>query len=636
MHPTLIAEYLCNRQPLPVRARLIEDEGFGARFHLKSRSVITVGDILTVDQHDLIVAARRALSRQEEQRLVDLNDTEIVVAADQGAVVLRRAEEGEKGREVRFPELAILSSRPDDRTEALNRLLDRIGPAAPDFSRQRQAVEERELSDDEIDELLEERYNGVAALQARAAAAFEGQTPGLAELIPDALNYYERFCGPNPGVTGPEEYVGVALPTYRKELLRRDLARGLDICLLGALRDDLMPGSWTGHLSDDELWDALSVCDPDCNPVSLLGALDIALHRQHDGRYQDFAEDAVKKLVQEEYPRPDGADTYELLPLFAELVLDRINGLDGGASRAPYWKRMCAWMQAGLLARTSLHLKIDVDRLRRWARSQRSPAMTYAAILDLRQEPMFRASDMSCDSFRAETIGVLAELRSRHETAGRATPQSRDIDNAMSAIADRGSPLRWAQPGPLEGHRRPAETKNRNLPPEVAEKLTQELAGDSGGLAFSKLAYFSQCFDLGQELLRHARTAIAQVNLDCGNPERQERLTRLGEACMIAAAQRDVELARAIGARVVSTAPGADSGDGAIAILRVLLLAGAAFENQEEWAEWLEQRLFELAARLPTGEPSQLFLSHMGELKKVLDLTLAIHTRAEAMASAAN
>ncbi len=105
---------------------------------------------------------------------------------------------------------------------------------------------------------------------------------------------------------------------------------------------------------------------------------------------------------------------------------------------------------------------------------------------------------------------------------------------------------------------------------------------------------------------------------------------------MVAAAQRDVELARAIGARVLSAAPAADSGDEAVATLRVLLLAGAAFENEEEWVEWLEQRLFELAARLPTGEPSQVFLRHMDELKKMLDLTLAIHARAEAMASAAN
>ncbi len=557
------------------------------------------------------------------------------MAADEDAVVLSCTEEGEV-REFRLPELAILSSRPDKRMQVLGQLLDQLGPAAPDFSALRQAAEERELSDDEVGELLAERYDGVAALQARAAAAFEEKTPGLDELVPDALGYYERFCGPDPAAAGPDAYLTTVLPTYRQELLRRDLARGLDICLLGGLRDDLMPGAWTGHLSDGELWDTLSACDPSRDPVSLLGALDIALYRQHDGRYQDFAEDAVKKLVEETFPRPDGTDVYELLPIFAKLVLDRINGLEGGMPRAPHWKRMCAWMQAGLLGRMSLHLKVDVDHLRRWAGAQRAPATAYAVILDYRREPMYRASDMSRDAFHAEVIGRLATLRSRHEGAGREVPRSSDIDGAMSAMADRGLPLGWALPGPLEGHRRPAEANDRDLPAEVAEKLTQELAGDPGGPAWSKLVYFSQCFDLGQELLRRAREAVGQVTLDCGKPERRERLAHLGEGCMVAAAQRDVELARAIGARVLSAAPAADSGDEAVATLRVLLLAGAAFENEEEWVEWLEQRLFELAARLPTGEPSQVFLRHMDELKKMLDLTLAIHARAEAMAAAAN
>ena len=45
----------------------------------------------------------------------------------------------------------------DDRTVALARLLDQIGPTAPDFSPLRQAIEERELSDGEIGELLAEK-----------------------------------------------------------------------------------------------------------------------------------------------------------------------------------------------------------------------------------------------------------------------------------------------------------------------------------------------------------------------------------------------------------------------------------------------------------------------------------------------
>jgi hypothetical protein len=71
-------------------------------------------------------------------------------------------------------------------------------------------------------------------------------------------------------------------------------------------------------------------------------------------------------------------------------------------------------------------------------------------------------------------------------------------------------------------------------------------------------------------------------------------------------------------------------------IFHALLLVSAAWQNEVEWAEWLERQLAEAAIRLPSGEPSRIFLEHLQELKKVLKLNLGIHVRAEALASAAN
>jgi hypothetical protein len=70
--------------------------------------------------------------------------------------------------------------------------------------------------------------------------------------------------------------------------------------------------------------------------------------------------------IQEEFPRPDGNDTYELLPLFAKLVLNRINSLDGGALEPPCWKRMCAWMQAGFLVRLMQGISLELGSFREW------------------------------------------------------------------------------------------------------------------------------------------------------------------------------------------------------------------------------------------------------------------------------
>jgi hypothetical protein len=115
-----------------------------------------------------------------------------------------------------------------------------------------------------------------------------------------------------------------------------------------------------------------------------------------------------------------------------------------------------------------------------------------------------------------------------------------------------------------------------------------------------------------------------------------EHIGRLTDAGFVACAQRDRELASAIGSTIVTMAPWARSGSDTGQILQALLIAGAAFQHEDAWAKWLERHLTEVAIRLPAGEPSKVFLEHLQELKKVLKLQLGIHVRAEALASAAN
>ncbi len=92
----------------------------------------------------------------------------------------------------------------------------------------------------------------------------------------------------------------------------------------------------------------------------------------------------------------------------------------------------------------------------------------------------------------------------------------------------------------------------------------------------------------------------------------------------------------AIAFPVVEAAQWAQSDSDTRKILHALLIASAAFQHEDKWAEWLEKQFTEAAIRLPAGEPSKIFLEHLQEIKKVLKLNLGIHIRAEALASAAN
>ena len=603
----LIARHLCDLLPSQVQARVLGDHAFISQYGPLSRTIVTIGAGISIDQLELLAAVRRVLAGKGNQSVNDVSGRQLLVTADHDTVTLKGVEQKELNQLADLPDLMVLSPNRDHRMCALNRMIDILGPTAPDFSVLQMAARDRELTDVEVSDLLEEISAGFEAHRARIATAHNTDRIQLDDIVPDSRSYYERFCGPNPHNVLPEEYLTGTLPTYREQLLRRNLVRGLEICLLGALRDDLMPAAWTGEINDDDMWKALETIDTRANPFVLLGVLDIAIIRQHDERYKTLAAETMSKLVQEQLLRPDGVDCYEIIPLFAQLVLDRINVLEGGALSEPFWKRMGAWMHAGLLMQLTLHIQIKLEALRGWVDSNRDIAGTYAQIIDLRREPMYRAGEISRSYLREEIIGRLVILRARHQSAGRSVPHSEDIDAAMTHLAEKGSPLGWAMPGPLDGHRRPADQKGRALSETDVSDVMDELSKDPYGAIWSKLAYFSQCFDLGEKILERACEASARTALDVEQLEGENKLGRLLDICIVAAAHRNKELARSIAAAALARAPRAVAGNAAMSILHILLLASAAFEHEDEWSSWLGEQLTGLAYNLPSGEATGTF-----------------------------
>jgi len=628
----LIASYLYNIQPDSVRKRLLDDATFGVRFGVVRREILTLGPEVHIDRRESYTAVRQAFAGPLPATLIDTEGREIVVKIEPGQVML---EIPSLGRIAEVNDFMCLSPNREERTRTLRQLIDRFGPTAPNFSALLTCAEGRELSDEEIDVLFAEATTGVAAVQSRTISALQNGRATLQNLVLAQLVYFERFCGPLIISPDHEEYFRSVLPQYRRELIHRDLVRGLDISLQGSLRDDLMPGVWTTHVNDNELWEALSARDPWATPFALLGALDISIARQHDERYRTFAEEAVKKLVQEKFPRPDGLDIYELLPLLADLVLNCMNGLEGSIARPPCWKRMCAWMQAGFLVRQMQGIGLDLESFREWVQGNLTLAGEYAKTLDLRHEPMYHAAEMSSRALREEVIGRLMVLHERHRAANRPVPGSESIRDAVARLTDQGS-LGWAFPGPLDAHRRPAELGMTKMSEDDRVNFAADLANSQDLAVLSTLAYLSQRYDLGEELLERMRESIGRHFSASAEAGWDEHFGRLIDASLVACAQRDEALASTIASTVVAMAHRARSAAETASILQALLIAGAAFQDKGAWAAWLEGHLTEVARRLRVGEPSIALYAHIQELKKVLNLSLGIHIRAEALASAAN
>src|SRR6266487_1214019 len=135
-------------------------------------------------------------------------------------------------------------------------------------------------------------------------------------------------------------------------------------------------------------------------------------------------------------------------------------------------------MQAGFLLRLTQRFHLELESLREWIWRNQTPAGMYAKMVDLRHEPMYRAAEMSRKALREEIIGRLVLVYERHKTAGRLVPGSDHIHEVVSRLAEDSLPLSCMLPGPLDGHRRPAETGTRRLPEDDCERAAEELANN--------------------------------------------------------------------------------------------------------------------------------------------------------------
>ena len=591
----------------------------------------------SIYDHSLFDVAKEIFSGTSENSVSSISGNQVIVRYDveQSSIVLEWQQE-EASRRRHIPELSILSSDPQERLTTLRAILAQLGPTATTLLPLSAELASRVPTQDELRELFEEIGNGVLAIQARLLHKISlGQPIGATDVLPHDLRYFEKFASPVPENSDWDSYMVDILIPYRKALLEHDLSRGLDICCLGALRDDLCPGRWIDHIDDDVVWDALGGLAPERTPNYLLAALDIALSRQDDKRFQKFAENAILRLCDDEFCVDDNVDIYHLLWILTEFALNRVSLIENAARQPGFWRRMCAWMQMEFVVRGLLEDpgSIAVDSLGEWCRSNMSLSGGYAELLDCREEPVYLPSwRMSPQALRCEVLGRLVALRSRHAGQGRNIPCSEKIDQALERARERGDWLKCFCPGPLEGQRQVMQTP----PDELVRTLNETRPNVADPETWNLILNASHMYKLGEAQLVPVREAVQETEDIISQNEHSSHLVSLELASVVAKINRDTQLAIAIADLVIRIAGSISDENSIYLILQIYLQAAAAFEERDAWFDWLEEQLATLAEHLP-GPPNQslrVLIEQLDAMEMILPVERWFHRRARAIAAA--
>ena len=614
--------------PETLRRIVFEKPELSKPFGIPARKTFNLEADISLTDIDLFVAAKKVLAKDQSRVTLESNGTEVSVSLDNedGAIVLEWQSINSVNQRAKLPDFSLLSANPETRTTTFLRLIKRLGPTAPDFHHLVQKAQTQELDYDELSDIFEEIHNGVVATQRELNNKIKNNF-SVKDLIPDSFSYFERFVGPAPCREAPDSYICGSLAKYREALLNKDLKTGLDICCLGALRDDLMPGQWLQSIDDDTLWDALSSCDVQNNPFSLLGALDVSLYRQDDVRFQAFSANAISQLTDDKFGQTENSNIWEVLTVLANLIHNRINVLENGPNYPSYWKRMCAWMQTGLIVRilTEHSSEYDINSLQKWANQGMTPGGLYVTLFDAREEPMLSVQQ----TLRNEVLNHLLKLVSRHKTEGRKIPGLRDIDKALDQCKSSGQLFTPNLPGLLEGHRRSSPPVPDTLVEELGLHRTQNLES----FPWSGMVTASQSFSLGEAELECARQAVNLAIKDVTPSNFSEKLECLNLASIIALTSGDRMLADSVGNGIIRLAGDIPEIDKISQMLVTLLHAAATYSERELWLEWLEKKLADFADRLPSDPKDflQLFLIHLSAMEIALPIRSWFHIRAKSI-----
>ena len=360
-----------------------------------------------------------------------------------------------------------------------------------------------------------------------------------------------------------------------------------------------------------------------------MGALDVALYRSEDPRFEQLATHLLRRLADPQLGHSDGTDRYQFLSALSGLVQSRVALLPGCATRPNYWRRACALMHGGWLLDEFERLGVpsDLNGFVNWVERTRGVSSVYADAVGARTEPMLHAGIVTDWTLRDEVAGRLELLRGRHEKQRRRTSWSDATHEAWRRVREAVSTQVFGFPGPLEGDRRP----RRCIPDGVVEALHAACADRPDISRLRILAAFSQGAKPGATELETAREAVTEIGRKAvGLPE----INELNFASFVAVAHRDLALGDEVADVLIRLSGQATEREIVHQIVRLMVQTAAVNEERESWSMWLEGRLQSIAKALP-GPPSPAlgaFLESLRGMQLVLPSEEWLHLRARAVA----
>ncbi|WP_270819003.1 hypothetical protein [Aeromonas sp. Y311-2] len=466
------------------------------------------------------------------------------------------------------------------------------------------------VSDDDVSDLLLDLDLSPAHIKGVLKNEFQGPSNSVSALVPNETRYYERLVGKYSGSKNIEEFCNNELKQYLEGRIEGGVTENnLLLCMHKSISKVI-----STRLVDEDSYQSIAKrAIESSHPILLISCLEIGILK--------FANslDATLKALFESVSAVKTLENLRLFCSMAVFVDGELARLQIFRSMPPFYRRLASLAQSALIVEAALEENVTFDKVEQWAAQQRGLYFYCQNFIDLLEEPRWLPTYLTADQFINEIYGRVYNVC---QEVGEF-----EIAECLQEELMTGSRLNMNSflPGPLEGNSIPAD-----VPREIFNLLDKQVGANVSLASFKVLMNSAPFWKIDEKYLEHTVSLLesAQHKLSSVN-DKDSVYQVLNGLAQVSCLTRSRKLSASVVILSRLYRDYIDVDSEPENYLSLGLVAGAAFEDKNDWAEYIGRWCTELAY-LPISDDAIFRIEAMLERLCILEPYL-YHTCSKAL-----
>lgn len=455
------------------------------------------------------------------------------------------------------------------------------------------------ISDDDVSDLLLDLDCSPSHIEALLRQEFQGPSNKVSTLVPSDIRYYERLVGKYCGSNNIDEYCKVELKQYFDSRIESGVTEN---DFLMCIHKSISAVVANGLVDEAQYHAKANRAIETCHPILLISCLEVGILK-----FKDSSAAIIKKL----FECISSAKTLNNLRLFCSMAVF----VDGELARLqifkgmpPFYRRLASFAQSALIVKVALEEGVVFDKVEQWASQQRGLYFFCQSFIDLIEEPRWLSTYLTEEQF-------INELYGRVNVACQESDKCEAVEYLQKELTS-GSRLNMHSflPGPLEGNSAPAI-----VPDEISNLLAKHINGKASFESYRVLMNSAPFWKIDDEYLERAVSLLESAQYKLASVNDKDSVYQvLNGLAQVACMTRSKKLAASVTILSRLYRDYIDVDSEPENYLAIGVVAGAAFEDKDGWAEYIGQWCTELAY-LPISEDSIERMERMLERLCILE-----------------